>query len=133
MKKYIEIRKSYDFSPTGSICLISGSDKIIIRDYSYNKVTLSPDSSIVIKQQWIKSKNYNYNDFNDNTHYVIYPTLGKKFAFFILIIFAISFIVFIFAKIKWAFVPLGIMGLFIFAKLLFFPSSYLKIREVQYP
>lgn len=130
MEKHFRIKKCYDFSNRGLISIITENGIVKIRDYEFHQIILCSNQSIVVKQQWVKSRKYYAEDFRDNADYVICTTIGKRFVFFILIVFALSFCYFIFTKNEWCFIPLGLLGVYVLMKIILFPSSYFLVKEV---
>lgn len=127
---YLNIRKSYDFSPHGSVYVITEKGVINLRDYTSHQLIIDSTKSFTIKQQWIKSKKYFPKDFKNNGDYIIYPSLGKRLAFSILILFSISLCYFLYTKNGWSFILIGLVGIYILTKIIFFPKSYFMLKEV---
>lgn len=130
MEKQIRIKKCNNFSKTGPVSIITANRILKIKDYDFHSITISPSEPILIKQQWVKSRKYYAEDFKDNLDYVICPTMGKRLAWISLVIFSFSICFFIFTKNKWAMVPLVLLGAYILGKIVLFPSSYFRIKEV---
>lgn len=133
MDKQIRIKKCDDFSKTGPVSIITANRILKIKDYNFHSITISPSESILIKQQWVKSRKYYSEDFKDNLDYVICPTMGKRLALIVLVIVSFSICFFFFTKNKWTMVPLGLLGAYILGKIILFPSSYFRIKEAVKP
>ena len=103
--KAIQIRKSSDFSENSKVYLYLGGKKIYLRGYEFYSVDINEGEELYASQQWTSSNRISYEQVKDKAKYVLYPRLGKRFAFINLVILMVCFLIFYFTKSRWSFFP----------------------------
>jgi len=130
METIISIRKSLDFSKRSNVYILNNNETIYLNDYKSYRIKLSSRTGFIVKQQWIKSKEFQIKEFEMNGIYEIFPLLGKKFAFVFLAISSFCIISFFVTHKLWLTIPLLLMGIYILGIITIFSSHYFRIRKV---
>jgi hypothetical protein len=124
--KSISIRKSTDFSDRSKVLLHIGEKTFHIKGFNSFSFEVAPENVVFASQDWTSSNRLAYEQLESNA-YLIKPRLTKKLAFWMLVVTSICFLIFIFAKWRWSFLPLIPFAFYILLYLSLLRKKYLII------